>query len=352
MRLLRVQLHHIGPFEDTTLDLTSPEPSETPNPRAATVLFGADGTGKTSLLAALAVTRPGHALPPLALPGAARTPGWVAADWLLGDDDPSRPHALTVASPNAVLEGETPESAMLRRREQAIFDRRAQQEGGHVFLSFSGARWFSRVPNLLTGPDRSLLRYDVRQPGISFDDPTRADLTRETKQVLSYASIASALGGGRAEFAHLTSFEAALREVVDVVLQPFGLLHAGVSPTTLEPQFRSARGGLVPFDALPRSARHLIAFVVLPLRALFAGYPGADAPREREGVVAIDDAESQLDPALLRDLVGLLRLALPGVQWIFSTASTQLALACGPSEIVALRRTEGKHVELGEGLFH
>lgn len=379
MRLLRVQLHRIGPFEDAALQLTTAESVIVPEPtvdgsspdeaeegtgaanqsatRAVTVLFGADGTGKTSLLSALALTRPGHALPPLPQgprePHASNeAPPWVATEWLLGEDDPERPHPLVVTSPAAILPGESPEGASVRRREQALFDRRAQHEGGHVFVSLSGARWFSRVPNLLSVPERSILRYDVRQPAATFDDPTRADLTRDTKQVLSYAAVGSALGAGRAEFDHLARFEESLREVVDVVLEPFDLVHAGVSPLTLEPQARSAHGGLVAFDALPRSARHLIAFVTLPLRALFAAYPGSEAPREREGVVVIDDVESQQDPALLRVLVPLLRRALPNVQWILTTASAQLALACESSEVVALRRTSGTRVELGEGRLH
>jgi hypothetical protein len=380
MRLLRVLLHNVGPFQDAVLSLATAEPevgegdvdgAETDptnanttandvgrpvmpvSPRPVTVLFGADGTGKTSLLSALALTRPGHALPPLPLttPTSERPP-WVATEWLLGEDDPERPHPLVVASPAAVLPGESAEAAAVRRREQAIFDRRAQHEGGHVFVSFSGARWFSRVPNMLTMPERSILRYDVRQPTATFDDPTRADLTRETKQVLAYAVVGSALGAGHAEFHHLTRFEAALREVVDVVLEPFDLVHAGVNPTTLEPQVRSARGGLVSFDNIPRAARHLVAFVTLPLRALFAAYPGSDTPRERECVVAIDDVEGQQDPALLRALVPLLRRALPNVQWILTTASTQLALACDAASVVALRRTSSTRVELGEGLLH
>lgn len=388
MRLLRLRLRHVGPFHDGTIrfdDAIDPREEDTAeieaeapdapprrdddppatsaapalvtaSPRTTTVLFGGDGTGKTSILSALALTRPGHALPPVPASGATREPrtepAWVAADWLLGEDDPERPHPLVVASPNAVLPGETQEAVLARRREQAVFDRRAQQEGGHVFVSFSGARWFSRTPNMLSMPERSLLRYDVRQPSLSFDDPTRADLARETKQVLSFASIGSALAAGRAEFASLARFEAALREVVDVVLEPFDLRYAGVSPTTLEPQARSAHGGLVPFDALPRAARHLVAFVALPLRALVAAYPGAEFPREREGVVAIDDAESQQDPALLRDFVPLLRRALPSVQWILTTSSTQLALACDSKEVLALRRTASAQVEIGEGLLH
>jgi hypothetical protein len=323
-----------------------------------TLLFGGDGTGKTSLLSALAQTRPGNALPPLP-PQERGVPRdlhdgapYIATEWLLGDDDPERPHPLVVASPSAVLPGETPESASLRRREQSLFDRRAQQEGGHVFVSFSGARWFSRVPNMLTVPERSILRYDVRQPGASFDDPTRADLTRDTKQVLAYASVGSALAGGSAEFDHLVRFDRALREVLDVALEPFDLVYAGVSPITLEPQARSVRGGVVAFDALPRAARHLVAFVALPLRALFAAYPGSETAREREGVVAIDDVDSQQDPAILRILVPLLRRALPNVQWILTTSSTQLALACDAGDVVALRRTSSSHVELGEGLLH
>lgn len=374
MRLLRVRLRNVGPFEDTTLRFTPPEPvvEATPAseaeadvtevetiaheaPRPLTVLFGGDGTGKTTILNALAVTRPGHGLPPLPPAGAPRVegPSWVATDWLLGEDDPERPHPLVVASPSAILPGESPDGASVRRREQALFDRRAQNEGGHVFVSFSGARWFSRVPNMLTVPERTILRYDVRQPNASFDDPTRADLTRDTKQILSYASVGAALGAGRAEFDRLARLEEALREVIDVVLEPFDLVYAGVSPTSLEPQARSrTSGAIVPFDATPRAARHLVAFVAIPLRAIAAAYPGAEAPREREGVVAIDDAESQQDPALLRELGPLLRRALPNVQWILTTSSTQLALACDASEIVALRRTSPNTIELGDGALH
>ncbi|MBX3233924.1 MAG: hypothetical protein KIT84_34120 [Labilithrix sp.] len=370
MRLARVRLRHVGPFEDNVLsfapetvseeaatseesEVTAVETIATAAPRPLTVLFGGDGTGKTTILGALSLTRPGHALPPLPSSMRGDGPAWVATDWLLGEDDPERPHPLVVASPSAVLAGETTEGAAARRREQALFDRRAQSEGGHVFVSFSGARWFSRVPNMLTVPERTILRYDVRQPNASFDDPTRADLTREVKQIISYASVGAALGGGRAEFDRLARFEQALREVIDVVLEPFDLVHAGVSPTSLEPQARHrGTGAVVPFDAIPRAARHLVAFVALPLRALSAAYPGSDAPREREGVVAIDDAESQQDPALLRELAPLLRRALPNVQWILTTSSTQLATACDASEVLALRRTAPNRIELGEGLLH
>jgi hypothetical protein len=352
VRVLRIRVNGVGPFEDTVLELGTKDADdeEGGTPRPATVLFGADGTGKTTLLSVLAQTRPGHAVPPL--PPGGRPPGWARAWFSLGEDDPSRPHPLVVASPNATFEDEPADAAAIRRREQALFDRRAATEGGHVFVSFSGARWFSRVPNLLSMPERSVLKYDVRQPGTSFDDPTRADLTRETKQVLSFASIGAALAAGHAEHHSLVTFENALSAVLDIVLEPFDLAHAGVHPMTLEPRARHRSGRIVAFDAWPRAARHLAAFVALPLRALFAAYPGADTPRDREGIVAIDDLESQQDPSIFRDLVPLLRRALPCVQWIVTTSSAQLALACPPEDVIALRRTSEKRVEIGEGVLH
>lgn len=95
-----------------------------------------------------------------------------------------------------------------------------------------------------------------------------------------------------------------------------------------------------------------MAIGALSLRALFAAYPRSGDPREREGVVAIDDIETQQDPAMLRTLVSLLRKALPNVQWIVTTASSQLAMACAPGEVVALRKSGETHVEVSEGILH
>jgi predicted ATPase len=88
------------------------------------------------------------------------------------------------------------------------------------------------------------------------------------------------------------------------------------------------------------------------LRALFAAYPHSEDPREREGVVAIDDVEVQQDPSMLRALVPLLRGALPNVQWILTTSSSQLAMACAPGEVVALRRSGPTRIEANEGVLH
>jgi hypothetical protein len=189
--LSRVRIVHVGPFDDLSLSFED----DAGAPRRLVVLFGGDGVGKTSILAAIASTRPGHAAAQLRPRGDESPPPLVVTDWQLGMDDPARAHPLRIMSPNAKL-AEAEDAALLRRREQSLFDRRAA-EGGFVLVPFSGARWFSRAAVVLTTPERSILRYDVRAPA-SFDDATRTDLTRETKQMLAFAPIAAALArGGR-----------------------------------------------------------------------------------------------------------------------------------------------------------
>jgi hypothetical protein len=283
---------------------------------------------------------------------------FVVTDWVLGDDDPARPHPLRVASPNAVFEGAENEMS-LRKREQALFERRAQ-EGGFVLVAFSGARWFSRAPVLLSSPERTVGRYDVKVAP-AFDDATRADLARETKQALAYASIGAALSRGDSvgvfpstpTFEHgssdLALFDRAIRDVTRTLAPASHYTYVGTDPRTLEPTFASETGVQSTFDELPSSARHLVAFGALTTRALFAAYPGKD-PRRGEAVVLIDDVELHQDESAQRLVLPALREALPRVQWIVTTASPIVTSGCDASEVLALRRTpEARGVQLYEG---
>jgi hypothetical protein len=335
MRLATIELFGLGPLSGVKLSFGESEP------RPFTVLFGGDGVGKTAVLAAIASTRPGHAIPLLARrPRVGETeeaePPFAVADWMLGDDDPERPHPLRVTSPNVQLADRDGEAA-LRRREQSLFDKRAQERGGYAFAAFSGARWFSRTPLVIATPERTVLRYDVRAAA-SFDDASRADLTRDAKQALAFAAIGSALERERGAEQKLAAFDEALRETTSIVLAPFGAGYRGLEPKTLEPAF-SFEGRDAAFEDLPRGARHLLAVTALSVRTLAAAYPDSDrAIREREGVVVVDDAEVHQDAALLRHMPSLLKSVLPRVQWILATSSAAVALGCERGEVIALRR--------------
>lgn len=330
------------------------------SPRMVTVIHGGGGVGKTVLLHVLASTRPGHAVVLGSAPTQAQgPPPHAVCEWILGQDDPERPHALTVATPNVRLPGDDQTASMLRR-EQGLFDRRARTSG-FVFLALSSARWFSRQPVALHAPLRTVAHYDVRATA-SLDDASRCDLTREVKQALAYAGIASALvpqsqrernemrarsSAGRQD--DLRVLGTAMHEMVDALVSIAGLRYVGIDPASLEPIFTTGGGRSIPFDRLPNGARHLVAFAALPVRTLWAAYPGRD-PRECEGVIAIDEIDLHQDDSVLDHLVPTLRRWMPRIQWLLTTRSATVAASCDTSEILALRRVpEDESVELFVG---
>jgi hypothetical protein len=338
MQLGRVRVVGFAPLRDVTF----PFADEAGSPRKQVVVLGGGGVGKTTLVSAIASTRPGHAVALRSRrPG---EPSFAVADWLIAAEDPLRPHPLRVASPNAAL-GEEEDRALLRRREQALFDRRAA-EGGFAFAAFSAARWFSRSSVLLGGADRRLGRADsqIGSVGALFEDPARADLARDTKLVLSHPLIAAALARdvswrwseeARTEAERLAT---AVRGAVEPLASLAGYAYVGVEPQTFEPVFeRLPAGPLVSFDELPTQARHLVALAALTLRSLLAAWPGVD-PRTAEGVALVDEADAHLEPAARRGLVPALRAALPNVQWILATSSPDIALPCDAGDVLALRR--------------
>lgn len=348
MYLLRAELHGVGPFDHLELSFCD----EHEQARRMIVIHGGGGVGKTSLLSAIATSRPGHASVQQPRSDQQKqadgsAPAWASADWLLSQDDPERPHPLRVASPNVKLAG--PEDQELtRRREQALFDRVAG-EGGFAFLSIPATRWFSRQPIAISAPSRSVARYDVKQ-GAGFDDATRSDLSRDTKQALAYAEIGAALAERRPleGDARLDALGPAMHKVVDRLVSLSGFSYLGLDALSWEPMFRGGDAGRLPFDALPTRARHLVAFGALTVRTLWAAYPDRD-PRIAEGVVLIDEADLHQDASVAPKLPGALRQALPSVQWILTTHSPLLASGVAAGEVLALRTGAQGRVELHAG---
>ncbi len=353
MKLVQVALVGVGPFDKLVL----PFADEHGDPRALTVIHGAGGVGKSSVLAAIASTRPGHCVvqPNRTEPREGASPPFAACEWALGQDEPARPHPLSVASPNARL-SPSDEVEALRRREQTLFDRLAG-EGGFAFLAIPSTRWFSRQPLALSAPARTIARYDVRA-SVTSDDATRADLARETKQALAYAAIASVLPSLEPAVTPARSeqperrfdlLDAGMRSVVESFLKLSGFSYRGLAPHSFEPIFQG-HGRDVPFDALPTRVRHLVAFAALSVRTLWAAYPEQD-PRDSEGVIAIDEVDLHQDAQVQQELIATFREALPEAQWILTTASPIVAGAADARAVLALRplpEAEGVRVFAGD----
>lgn len=312
-------------------------------PRALTLVHGGPGSGKTSLVNALLCTRPGHAVAMSLRPGEPRL--YARTTWQLGIDEPDRKTGLTVSSPNA------PEALFERsseqRREQVFFDRLAK-EGGFVFLAFSALRWFSKGPVVLPAPDTTIARHDVRE-FLPLDDGARQDLARECKQTLTFAAIAAQLPKLHPDGEREQRLGIAVGDVVSRIVELSGFRYLGVSARSLSPVFAKKGGKVLPFDALPTQVKHAIAFGALPLRALWAAYPGLE-PRRAPAVVVIDQFELQQDESSAAVLVQLLRELLPEVQWVMTTRSASLLASREYGEVLALRRNnEGGEVRVYSG---
>ncbi len=332
MYLERVRVVGLGPFDEIELDLCE-RPAE---PRLLTVVYGEGGTGKSTLLSAIAATRPAHHV--------VQTSVWrrsgsshAVCHWRLGSEDPDRPHPLKVSTPGVTVETDDGEE-QLRRRELVHFERALAEKGGFAFVGLPGTRRFPRANVLIGDPARTVMKADARgAPG--FQDPNAVELTRAIKLVLAYAAIATALAGDNKGEAGSDPrvLGVAIREALDELLGLVGCSYRGLSPRTFEPRFETASGEILPFDALPIQARQLVAFASIPVHQFWAANNYAD-PRGCEGVVLIDDVEFNLSNAVQAELLTSLRRVLPRAQWVLGTASPLLAHAAALGSAVTLRR--------------
>lgn len=356
MYLTRAQLFGVSPFG--TLDV--PFCDIDGEPRMVTVMHGAGGVGKTTLLRVLSSTRPGHAVALLgrSMPGAT-APAQAMCHWQLSDDDPERPHPLVVCTPNMRTRGADDETSALQRREQAMFDKQAKDRGGFVFTVIPSARWYSPQAVSLHAPLRTVAHYDVKTSS-TFDDASRSESTRDTKLAIAYAEVSAAVAPStqrernRLRESSTRPWDTrllgnAMRDAIGAVLDLVGYTYDGVDPVSLEPSFTTPAGNICIFDRLPNHVRHLLTLATIPVRTLWAAYPGQD-PRTSTGVIAIDEIDLHQPPEVARELMSTLRTTLPRVQWIVTTANAELAAATEAEALLSLRRMpEEDTVALFEG---
>jgi len=356
MYLTSVRVRNIGPFEDVTIPFVDADGA----PRMTTVVLGDSGAGKTALLAAIASTRPGLAANPPRARGDVPAPeAFCVTRWLLGADDPARPHELVVASPLADLH-EHPLDAAARKREQAHFDRVAGERGFCV-VPLSTARWAGRAAAGGASPERPVSAMDHRTHA-TLDDASRADLAREVKQGLVNAVTVAALRAYQSSTApssaRVTSdgrttsmlpppptaptregppLHELYRAIFAELLPEGDAIYEGIDSSTFEPLFRDQSGRIVPFDDLAFGIKNRIVIGGILLRRLSLAYPGKN-PLECEGVALIDEVEAHLPQRRQREIVTMLRRAFPKVQLVLTTQSPLVLEDRAHDEIVVLSR--------------
>lgn len=345
MYLERARVVGLGPFDQIEVELCD-RPGE---PRLLTVIHGDGGTGKSTLLSAIASTRPGNHVVQTSIWRQPSSKPHTICEWRLGVEDPERPHPLVVATPGFSAEADE-QAEQLRRREVVHFDRVINEVGGFALVGLPGTRRYPRASLIIGDPARTVLRPDLRgAPG--FQDLNAVELTRPIKLILAYAGIAAALAGdSRGESgADPRSLAVAMREALDELLGLIGHHYRGLSPRTFEPRFETPGGEILPFDALSMQARQLVCIATIPVHQLWIANGGAD-PRRCEGVVLIDDLELNLSSNVQLELLATLRRILPKAQWVVATASPVLAHSAALGTTVTLRRQPGSdRVEAYEG---
>ena len=352
MYLTSVRLRNVGPFDDVTIPFVDSDGA----PRMTTLVLGDSGAGKTALLSAIAATRPGFAAnPPRVRSDVPPSEAFVVARYRLGDDDPARPHELVVASPSADLK-EHPNDAAGRKREQAHFDRIAN-ERGFCMIPLSAARWAGRVAAGGASPERPISAMDHRAHA-TLDDATRADLAREVKQALVNAVTVAALQAFQSKGYEPVStrdgrtssmlppplagkptlpMHDLYRATFQALLPDGEATYEGVDSTTFEPLFRDQGGRMVPFDELSFGTKNRIVMGGVILRRLALSYPSKN-PLECEGIVLIDEIEAHLPQQRQREIVDILRRAFPRLQLIGTTQSPLIIEGRAHDEVVVLSR--------------
>ena len=379
MRLLRLELTNLQPFGALNLDFRD----DKGRPRGLMLCFGGPGTGKSRLLKSIASTRPGlcqNLILSLNLSDEEKLDEeyipLAATEWLLGCDEPSRPHPLRVISPNSP----SSESTAMLRREMILFDKLAK-ERGFVVIGIAGHRWFGRQTLYLGSPKQSFCRYEPRNSCV-LEENTPTDLTRDCNQLIAYSFLCAGLAQSGlsndpsdrspmpqsdishsptqsipAELSGIARYASALKEAIDHLLAPFHCRLFGIDPLTWEARFEryhpsispnaEARRDIIDFSQLSHAEKILVSYICIPFKTLLAAYQGED-PRLGEALILLDDAELGLPEWYLPELAPRLKQALPAVQWLLTTSSAELASAQLPGELFSLRKESGNASTLYE----
>jgi predicted ATP-binding protein involved in virulence len=108
----------------------------------------------------------------------------------------------------------------------------------------------------------------------------------------------------------------------------------------------------LPFNNLSDGQRALIALLsdIARRMCLLNPHLGTEVLKETTGIIIIDELDIHLHPAWQRSLVKALRSAFPKIQFIAASHSPQIIGALKPSEVILLSQGESSHPRVTYGL--
>lgn len=350
MYLRRVRLRNVKRFADFTLDLTDPASGR---PRMWTVVIGENGTGKTSLLQAIALAAAGRAhVNGLARPllghlrdrrtsqGSLRVDSWCV---------PSTPAGWTPGATclRTYFEQEPGESALqgadlftpaddMRPAERTPLERvRAKNEPGYFVAAYGVGRF-------LPTPAEAA---PLQQPSIE-----RLESLFGVGRALTSLRFIDLFAGPEGRHLHFSRELAALVRGPDLLpgLADLELRGAGgvkAAGDLLERDRVTQRLGRqelkLPAVALAHGHQSTLAWIADLFGHFMLEAGGTPKPSDVRGLVLIDEIDLYLHPRWQRTLIPSLKAAFPNVQFVVTTHSPVVLANVPPSEVVVLQADDG-----------